>query len=630
MSWSYGRSKASVPARCSEFRRWSQRRPAQAVGSILAFVLLVVLPTTLLVQQWRANKRISRAYEAEQASSVRADEAVFEALGVIDQILLPATDPRLRADPATRGLQRKMLDSVSGMMSRLGELSEKASPPVRRRSHEVLLQLAKLRGSAGDFDESCAAFDAAIERLQRQVAEDPGNFELRGVLASAHYSYANLMSDFSRGSEALASLKESEGLYVRLIAEKPGRVDMNLALAVARGLRARTILTAGDYGGAREVAAAVAQDLEALRVRDPNNLAIGRELAAQYATVSWVDVAFGNTDQAIDGLRKVLPLAASASSVAVDSILGVIHLNLGLALAASGDFKEAGEHLAVAVKEIDRTMQEVGDSAHYGSQLTRALLHAAEIELDQGDLAEARAHFERSIALGSRLAEIYPQRYDILRSLANGNGSLADLDRESGEHDLAIVRYRQAIEWLEQVILAAPEQLDHENQCHNWNGLAFTHVAAGDLEAGLSAVDHAVEQVALSLRSGPADDRLLVLHRGVLFDRSGFRLQVGRHREAIEDVTAAVSIVPDATGRSKAVQQLTMAIALAEADTTMTSPERASAIDRYAEAAVGYLEIDILGSDEAAAILALPAFDGLREHPDFQALADKVGSPNDG
>lgn len=622
--------EAVRPGPLLRMRRWVQRRPAQAIGSLLVFVLFVVLPTTLLVQQWRANQRISRSYRAEQASFARADEAVFEALGVIDQILLPATDPRLRANPATRGLQRKMLDSVSGMMTRLGELSEDASPTVRRRSHEVLLQLASLRGAAGDFEESCASFNTAVMSLRRQVAEDPSDVDLRAILAGAHFAYAQLMSDFSRLSESMAHVEESEALYARLIAEDPGRIDWRLDLARVRGLRARALVSGGDYSGAREVASAIAASLEALEENGAKGLAVGRELAAQYGTIAWVDVAFGRNQEAIEGLRKALPLAADASSGSVDSIHGVIHMNLGLALAANGELEEGRKHLAWAVEEIDQTMQEVGDSAHYGSQLAKTLLHAAEIELDRGDLSEARAHFERSIALGTRLAEIYPQRYDVQRSLANGCGSLADLDRDAGDHEVAIEGYKRAIEWQGHVIGVAPEQLDHENQCHNWTGLAFTLVADGDLEGSLTAIGNAIDQVIEAQQVGPSSDVLRTLHRGVLFDRSGFLLQASRHAEAIEDAITAVAIIPDSISRSKAVRHLLTAVSLASSDEALDSKGRSDAVDRYAITATEFLESDLLDSEDALAILASPVFDVVRDHPRFLALAEKLAATGDG
>jgi serine/threonine-protein kinase PknK len=242
--------------------------------------------------------------------------------------------------------------------------------------------------------------DGARRALERGLAES----EAAGlVTAGLRARLGRLLVTAGRFTEALAIVEPALAA-----ADSPSAAR---ALAMETALLGSAYL--GDLAGARERLAALGSDLG--------------ETRRAYLTGLLAQLA-GDEGAARDAYRRAYEVAAAENDL---HTVAAVALNLGGLLIEEGLYGEALTASARAVRELGR----LGAAA----ELVPALVNAANLFVELGDLSAARRALDRALGLGAGLGVTGARG-----ALATASFVEGDLARRRGETDAAVAHYRRS------------------------------------------------------------------------------------------------------------------------------------------------------------------------------------------
>jgi transcriptional regulator with GAF, ATPase, and Fis domain/tetratricopeptide (TPR) repeat protein len=356
--------------------------------------------------------------------------------------LLGADDPR-RADAlATAGrateaaeVLRRAADAalVSGASARASALLERAAAlaPTALGFAERLI-LATGLGILGRYDDAERVLTEARAQAQGPV-ETVAGCEREAWLRARRGDLDGARLTLERGlAESAGAGVPAVGLRARLgrLLVTAGRFRESLAIvepliddlalvatqSAARALCVESALLAGAYLGELPRARQRLAELAEMSGAPETRLAYLEGLLAQLA---------GLEDQARDAYRRAYEIGSRQNDV---HTVAAVALNLGGLLTEEGLYGEALTACARAVRELGR----LGAAA----ELVPALVNAANLFVDLGDLSGARRAIERARGLA--------KSSDATRALATASFVEGDLARRTGQTEPAVACYRSA------------------------------------------------------------------------------------------------------------------------------------------------------------------------------------------
>lgn len=415
--------RARAPGPWLRLWRACQRRPAIATAMAAATVLALQFPLLLWRLEADANARLADANtQLEQAAVAQAAanaelrtqrglaEADFrDAVAAIDEMLVRTSDTDLVAEPATEALRLAILQRAGVMYGRLRS----------RRSGDGGLALAEagVRQQMGALHFAMGRAESAIDAYRQADAWLVG---LAGD-AAAHIRGVNgkLLGQAieSRGgyAEAEPVLAAAECELEGVVARDPQAIAVRRQLAEVRNSRAITAGNRGDQATRVALLERAFADKEALLLAAPDDAAGAISFAIGCANLASVRVAQRRQADAMALLREGIAALHAAPpppklGPSWRQRLATLHSEVGNLLQESGKpadaEREHGRALALRA-ELAFDHPAVAEHRHaHGATMS----NLARTRGDQGDLVDAAAWYEDAAARLREALQLAPGR----------------------------------------------------------------------------------------------------------------------------------------------------------------------------------------------------------------------------
>jgi serine/threonine protein kinase len=187
-------------------------------------------------------------------------------------------------------------------------------------------------------------------------------------------------------------------------------------------------------------------------------------------------------------------------------------------------------------------------------QMTLAMTRkrCGDVHRRMGQLAEARAAFERALATYERMHAVYPERAMIERLAGGALNALGAVATELGDEVAAREAFQRARRWMAASRREHPDEIDIGSEmAAAAQNLALLHQAAGELAAAETLLDEAVAvRRELVARSAEEED-LRVRLAMVLVNRGKLLRAARRHDAAGADLHAARELLEPLARRAE-------------------------------------------------------------------------------
>ncbi len=404
----------------------------------------------------------------------------------------------LHVDRGALGLARSTAEEALRIeRSRLA--ATPADPLAPSMLAHALGQVAQVAARDGDLVRAEECLREALAVRRAQSARLPDSAMLRGDLASVLGDLGNVLLDREQHVEARALLEESIGLWRGLCVTDSTNATWRKNLASCLRLLAEW----EDRSGQPAAAEVLFAECVALRVellsRDPSSVTARRELA--------VDIS--NQARNLASLDEV----DRARALLGDAI--AIFRELVAQVPESSDRR----------RDLGITLQQRGrlDAARRAPEAVDALVEAEEILI--GLLAET------------------PESYDLLRSLAVGTNSLAEVLWTLGARDEALRRGALSLNhWRALLALEANNEQALPDAAHSYARQAQRLLTAGEVDAGFARFAEALELSTTFVAEDPEQPARLRSLLGFLGEVAQASMVHGRYDQAYTHQAQAVEL----------------------------------------------------------------------------------------
>ncbi len=380
-------------------------------------VVLASLPAAMAAE---VGARVLLALDAEghgQADALRRADALAacgrsgEAAEVLRGLAATANGAGDHARAA--GLLERVAALAAGALTFSERLELATGLGAIGRYDDAAQVLASARATASGPGELAAGCEREAWLLARRGDLDGARVALERGLAeseAAGLSAAGLRARLGRLLVTAGRFAEALAIVEPALAAASSAVAADAAIALARETALLASAYLGKHARARELLAALGNGVGETR------RAYLDGLLAQLA---------GDEGAAREAYRRAYEIAAGQNDL---HTVAAVALNLGGLLIEEGLYGEALTASARAVRELGR----LGATA----ELVPALVNAANLFVELGDLAAARRALDRALGLG---AEGRASRAQATASFVEG-----DLARRRGEIDAAVRHYRRS------------------------------------------------------------------------------------------------------------------------------------------------------------------------------------------
>ncbi|HEX5051972.1 MAG TPA: serine/threonine-protein kinase [Planctomycetota bacterium] len=585
-----------VARRASAFGRvvrWTRRKPALALASLLAFVLATVLPTALYLQQRAANleiagmnteinetnRSLSAALLDARAQRVRAEDNLVVAMEAVDRMLSRVGAQDLEQVPQLEPVRARLLEDALALNERLAAREGDDGPEARATLAETRRRAGDIYHWLGRFEEAERLLERAIAERRELLAADASNANRVG-LANALTALARTQRSIGKNEASAASSREA----IALLAELPAEADTGLRLLEDRALATHFLATTLLLLGQIEPALAAHRDA----------IAVARQVFARSPTPDHEAMVAGN--------------------------LGA----MGGSLLELRRNKECGEALTEARTIFDRVLPHVEDAKSYKENLGDVCTNLGVLHQNEGDLTAAAPHFERAFELYRELARDFPNSPRYLDSLNAARTNLATiLNRDPGTRARALQLLSDAIAGQEQLVASFPTSVEYRTLLALMVGnLGAMRVDDGQVAEGCKLLARAVEQH-LALR-GELPDNPVVESRlaNFAFKLTHGHLSSGDSRAAAASLHAAEAELTPAwrTLRRLAGQAVDISGRALE-DPALAPAERERLSKELLEHAIELMEKSVAaGYRDTDDLEQGSKFEPLRDRPRFKVL----------
>jgi serine/threonine-protein kinase len=596
--------------------RWCRRNPrVAALGSVVGALLLLLVGGSVVATLWisAARNQADRDRIAAEQSAAAARHAETEARANADaasayfahaieafQALYDGADNRLRGRPDADDLRRELLQTaVKGVEGVARRNAEK--PATGRGMVLAHLRLGNLFFRLGRPEEARKQFERARDLALQLPGAEAKTPQALGDLAVAWQNLGNLDLFAGRSKDAIAPYREA--LRCR---EQAARMDSGNA-RVRRDLASAHSRLANAYATAGEPASARRHYEQALALETPAGKGPPRDLYDRHIRLGECCETLGEFEAAANHFRQALACAAAfPGAERPDSanrwLMMWAHVTLARVVSWLGDAKKAEEHLRQAVVMAGPVAARHTDHVDVQHMTALAWADLASVQLKRDDPVSARDSARKALAIGERLARLYPADVRWLRAVRKFTFLLARVEEREE-------RYQQAVEWTRRAL--------------DFSRRAPLHSSDPDLKQIRQDVELDLALYCTASEPG-VDDLAFVLSRpqklsvALLIVRGSRLARRGRHAEAAVTTAHLRRLSPDNVYHLVGAARIYgLCVAAVDREPTSDAARREGYVKEALDclrASVRRDRLYVLGMRSHSDLAAL------RDRPDFRAL----------
>jgi serine/threonine protein kinase len=438
---------ARRPSRTKRLGRWLRRHQRIAAGAVAAgFLAVLVLATSWFIILQERNEAERRAQQALQA---------------VDEMYTQVAQRWWQQQPFMEQVQREFLLKALHYYEDFSK--ERGSTPyLRLETARAASRVGDIQHKLGELAKAEDAYNDAIARLQKMVADESDDVGQRAELALAYSNRGTLERDLGKLPDALKDYSQAQTLFAALSAEDDQNADYREGLA---GTLGNVGLVQHALGRPKDADQAFHQSLklfERLAKDYPkvpaychglagcrNNLAnllrdTGRPHAAQLtyeqAAADW---------QSLTRDMPGLPVFRQSLAAAYSG-LGIVH-------AAQGRVQDAEKSHRQALALRDRLTQDYPGVVVYRQALAASYQSLARLRAAAGQFENAHESYAQALDLRKKLVADMPSVAMYRQELADTHEGLAGLLAASGNIKQAEPQQRLALGLRQQLVEELPD-----------------------------------------------------------------------------------------------------------------------------------------------------------------------------
>lgn len=639
--------QARPVGRIERVRMWVKRRPAAA--ALIAVSTLALL--AISIGGWWSASALRQAAQRE-AEQRRVAEANFEqAVQAVEEMLAEVGGVDLAQIPQMEPVRHKLLLKARTFFETF--LAERGDDPtVRQTAGRALLHLGDIQSLLDELERA--------EKSYRQARELLAGSEVtqRQARARATSSLGVLLKRMDRLPDAEAMLREALQERKELVKEAgAGRARLDelaqahydLATVLARLPKQRK-QAESDYRQAKLI-------LENLTPRTPahrrdtaralNNL--GMLLVATDAQEA--EVCFRQALAIQDGLSKELP-----DVLEYRWLLARTHNNLATALWATDRRQLALKSFEEGIDLLRRLTLDFPKVPVYRQELAAIHFNLGKFHEDGRADEAAAAAFAESLRVRRQLATDFRDTPEHRHKLANVLGQYGDMAEKRGRLGEAERYQREAVTLLERITAGStrPAYLSDLGQAlsqvalimrkrsqgqdfafnlrvlgtigNPWHMLAQEPARLGGLLEARMLLDRAVVCQEAAVQGDSKQRSYRERLHDHYYDLVRVHLLLADHAVAVRAAQKLPTFFPDHHADYVLAAEIhARCLPLVAADPKLTAAQRQELTDAYAAAALKLLRQAVdHGFRDAGELQSTPAYDPLRERPEFRQLLEEL------
>ena len=253
------------------------------------------------------------------------------------------------------------------------------------------------------------------QRFAANAHQDP---ELQNDLAVTLGKIGNLQSELGAGEKAVSSLRLSEKIYARLVAESPNEPSLRRAWSIGQNNLARSLHRHGRIEEAASWFARAIANQERLVRSEVNDEAVSakRDLSATLNNLGLLLADTGATEEAESTYGRAIKLLETTAGGKDSHQLASLHSNLAGLLARKHP-QRAAKHARQALDRQTELLREDPGDERMATHVMVSLNHLGTSFTKMGDHLSAIDAFDRSIELGRGLHRRWPEQPKYRRDL---------------------------------------------------------------------------------------------------------------------------------------------------------------------------------------------------------------------
>ncbi|MBL8750004.1 MAG: serine/threonine protein kinase, partial [Planctomycetes bacterium] len=507
--------RARRPSWLLRARRWAKRNPVHAVSALAVFVVFVLGPIALAIQQNVAAGRIKQALaEAEtqrhlaeqhlreaEAEQSRAENNFDHALRAVDLMLLRTSEARLGSAPRTAPLRRQLLQDAIDFHESL--IANEGSRPGDQRAREEMARsqsrLGGLQADLGDLAKAENLLGTAAASLSELLPTSSHRAKPQLELASTWERLSVVYARQDRWQEQEKALAQAIELYDGLVATAPnartleGAVTCRLTLTVVLQRRQQA---AEAFRVLDEVEARLTARTGPMQsLPEPRRMRLLAEAADNRGVLL---ARTGDTKGAMDAfaesLRRVDSIEGETKDLpAVLALRAGTIERLGLIAQQRRDWKVAQPFLDRACTEYERLLAEEPGLTRWPLHYARVLSARASNHTMLVGPDSALPDHETAVAMLEKASRAAPNEGELRRALAIALAERAYCFQLLENHPAAIADLTRAAEGFEERLRVADDDLTRSNLAAALTNQSKSMLATGDLQGARRATARAVE-----------------------------------------------------------------------------------------------------------------------------------------
>jgi tetratricopeptide (TPR) repeat protein len=338
----------------------------------------------------------------------------------------------------------------------------------------------------------------AIPYLQRSLAiderianADPGNWQRQRAVAITHKKIASaLMTTDSTASQRHA-------LKTIQIMEKFAELDKDNFLAKSEIADSHVLL--GIAADSQQHFAKALDILESLRLLQPGNIQINRQIALCYAKVALWHLTRGEKEAAFANFDRSKMFGEEASNSDAADIFTQIMLLISLGDFADGLLKYADIASAIAVRRkcfdlANRLLKIDLNNTAYRQFFSLYALDLAKVLSRRGEHLEAATFCEHALANDEQLAGSDPKNTKLQVDLSATLDEVADMKLSAGDSAGALALYERSLDICERLAESDPKNTRGQIAVSaSLDNIADMKLSAGDSAGALALYERSLD-----------------------------------------------------------------------------------------------------------------------------------------
>jgi serine/threonine-protein kinase len=608
--------------------RWLTRHRVAVTAVAAAGIVALVALVAFALEQSRSNARLETTNNLLRSANQRAGERFALALEAIQTFHGTVSENVLLREAQMKSVRRELLGPALDFYERLQQHLERdieVDANLRSDLARSYHGLARVNAELGSHTEAIQAAENALGLHRSLLASNPGSREATLALAESISKHAGLLQGTGKAKEAEAAFRDAAERLELLRRDHPDDPDVEREHAnVLAGIGSVLVYT-GRAAEARDYfrrAIAIDESLIASGHADERTVRALPKLIDQVAIASDMIGDKAGAEAEFESALKLYETLQRKDPDNLKLLLAMAwdHHYLGFVRGSVGHHGEAIESFQHASSLFDRILDELpGLSATVRLQGWN-LNQLATAFLSTNRPAEGEPVARRAVDLLRRAFDENPSLIVNRRDLAGSLDILGSIEERLDRPDESRRAYLEAIELLEPMVAEVPDNILGQNQlAHALANLALLELNQGQLDDALATCRRAIARFEVIAAADPA----FVPIRQPMADMRLLAARLtGDRAEALRNCDAALDLLKDEPP-PVGLSLLFLLRAHAQISTLLASDPDPAAQERsraHADTALRLLRRSELRDNLTLDPAADPAFDSIRERPEFQAF----------